>query len=99
MVFLHLPADTALGMSDDGCELAGYGPLPGPIAREIMTNPHSLWRTVFTDPGSGAVHDIGRRRYRPTAAIRDLVAVRDAECTAPVGLFTIQQTGATTRVC
>ncbi|MDV6012181.1 DUF222 domain-containing protein [Haloechinothrix sp. LS1_15] len=81
-VFLHMPIDTALGISDSGCELAGYGPLPGPIAREIMSNPNSLWRKVLTDPASGAVHDVGRR-YRPTAAIRDLVAIRDAECTIP----------------
>lgn len=80
MVFLHMPVDAALGLTDQGCELAGYGPIPAPIARDIMTNPHSLWRKVLTDPESGAVRDVGRRRYRPTQAIRDFVAVRDREC-------------------
>ncbi|SNR48580.1 protein of unknown function [Haloechinothrix alba] len=82
-VFLHMPINTALGMSDTGCELSGYGPLPAPIARHILAGENSVWRTVLTDPASGAVLDVGRRRYRPTTAIRDLVAVRDAECTTP----------------
>nr|WP_246361276.1 HNH endonuclease signature motif containing protein [Haloechinothrix aidingensis] len=82
-VFLHMPVDAALGMTDTGCELSGYGPLPAPIARQIMGSEDSVWRKVLTDPASGAVLDVGRRRYRPTTAIRDLVAVRDAECTAP----------------
>ncbi|SNR36470.1 hypothetical protein SAMN06265360_103247, partial [Haloechinothrix alba] len=82
-VFLHMPIDTALGMTETGCELSGYGPLPAPIARHILASENSVWRTVLTDPASGAVLDVGRRRYRPTTAIRDLVAVRDAECTTP----------------
>nr|WP_246360967.1 DUF222 domain-containing protein [Haloechinothrix aidingensis] len=82
-VYLHMPIDTALGMADTGCELSGYGPLPAPIARHILASRHSVWRKVLTDPASGAVLDVGRRRYRPTTAIRDLIAVRDAECTTP----------------
>ncbi|MCP2255775.1 hypothetical protein LY13_004557 [Prauserella aidingensis] len=39
MVHLHMPIDTALTITDDGCELDGYGPIPAPIARDIMTNP------------------------------------------------------------
>ncbi|WP_199435568.1 HNH endonuclease, partial [Qaidamihabitans albus] len=81
--FLHLPVDTALTMSEQGCELAGYGPIPAPIAREIMTNPASTWRAVLTDPATGAPVDLGRRRRRPSALIRDLVAVRDRECATP----------------
>lgn len=80
MVFLHIPIDAALTITDDGCELAGYGPIPGPIAREIMTNEHSLWRTVLTEPGTGALKDLGRRRRRPSQTLRDLIAVRDREC-------------------
>lgn len=79
MVYLHMPIDTALCMSDDGAELAGYGPVPGPIAREIATHPGSVWRKVLTDPGSGVPQDISRRR-RPTQAMRELVAARDREC-------------------
>lgn len=82
-VFLHLPATTALTIGDDGAELSGYGPLPGPVAREIMTGRSSVWRKVLTDPGTGAPMDLGATRRRPTQAIRDFVAVRDTECTMP----------------
>ncbi|WP_211323423.1 HNH endonuclease signature motif containing protein, partial [Amycolatopsis palatopharyngis] len=82
-VFLHMPIDTALTMSDTGCELTGYGPIPAPIAREIMTRPGSVWRTVLTDPATGAVRDLGRTRRRPSAFLRELIQVRDRECTTP----------------
>jgi hypothetical protein len=80
MVFLHMPIDTALTMSDTGCELSGYGPLPGAVAREIMTHPDSMLRAVLTDPATGAVRDLGRSRRRPSVFLRDFVAARDREC-------------------
>lgn len=79
-VFVHLPIDTALTMSDAGAELSGYGPIPGPIAREIMYQPKSVWRLALTDPRTGIVHDLGRRRYRPSRDIRELIIARDREC-------------------
>ncbi|MFB9729086.1 HNH endonuclease signature motif containing protein [Haloechinothrix salitolerans] len=83
VVYVHVPVTTALTMTDTGAELAGYGEIPGPIAREIMTNPRSVWRAVLTDPGTGAVTDLGRSRRRPTQLIRDLVNARDRECSVP----------------
>ncbi|GAA1247702.1 HNH endonuclease signature motif containing protein [Prauserella halophila] len=83
MVYLHVPVDAALSLSDDGCELDGYGPVPAPIAREIMTNERSIWRAVLCDPGTGEPVDLGRRRRRPSAVIRELVRVRDRECVMP----------------
>jgi hypothetical protein len=80
MVFLHMPMDTALTMSDSGCELSGYGPIPGAVAREIMTNPDSVLRTVLTDPASSTVRDLGRSRRNPSVFLRDFVAARDREC-------------------
>ncbi|WP_246381512.1 DUF222 domain-containing protein [Prauserella isguenensis] len=82
-VYLHMPADAALSISDDGCELDGYGPVPAAIAREIMTNPRSIWRAVLCDPGTGEPLDLGRTRRRPSATIRELVRVRDRECIMP----------------
>jgi hypothetical protein len=79
-VFLHIPIGTALGLTEDGCELVGHGPIPGGIGRQIMNNPCSVWRTVLTDPTTGAVLDVGRKRYRPPPALADLVHVRDREC-------------------
>ncbi|GAA5118127.1 HNH endonuclease signature motif containing protein [Haloechinothrix salitolerans] len=83
VVYLHMPITTALTMTDSGAELAGYGEIPGPIAREIMTNPRSVWRAILTDPGTGAITDLGRSRRHPTQLIRDLVNARDRECTVP----------------
>jgi hypothetical protein len=80
MVFLHMPITTALTMTDHGCELAGYGPIPAPIAREIMTNPKSVLRKVLVDPGTGKIEGLGRTRRRPNQALRDLIAARDREC-------------------
>jgi len=80
MVFLHMPITTALTMTDHGCELAGYGPIPGPVAREIMSNPKSVLRKVLVDPGTGRIEGLGRTRRRPNQALRDLIAARDREC-------------------
>ena len=82
-IFLHVPLTTALSITDHGCELAGHGPIPGEIARQIMNDPNSVWRKVLTDPASGAVLDVGRKRRRPPAALDDFVKVRDRECLAP----------------
>jgi hypothetical protein len=82
-VFIHIPIGTALGVTQDGCELAGHGPIPGGIARNIMNQPDSIWRTVLTNPTTGAVLDVGRNRYRPPPALTDLVHVRDRECRMP----------------
>lgn len=83
MVYLHMPIDAALGIGDDGCELAGYGPVPGAIARHIMGNENSVWRKVICDPATGAPLDLGRRRYRPNTAIREIIHARDRECAIP----------------
>ncbi|MCR3719351.1 protein of unknown function (DUF222) [Prauserella flava] len=82
-VYVHLPVDAALSISDTGCELDGYGPIPAPIAREIMTGPESVWRAVLCDSATGEPLDLGRTRRRPTATIRELVRVRDRECVVP----------------
>ncbi|WP_020667535.1 HNH endonuclease signature motif containing protein [Amycolatopsis nigrescens] len=82
-VFIHIPLDTALGIREDGCELVGHGPIPGEFGRQLMNQPNSVWRKVLTDPVSGTVRDIGRKRYRPPADLAELVRVRDRTCRAP----------------
>ncbi|WP_285491248.1 HNH endonuclease signature motif containing protein [Amycolatopsis taiwanensis] len=82
-VYVHVPIDAALGITNTGCELSGHGPIAGDIAREIMRDPNSVWRKVTCDPVSGAVLDVGRTRYRPPAALDEFVRVRDRECLAP----------------
>lgn len=82
-VYVHVPIDAALGITDTGCELVGHGPIPGEIARQIASDPNSVWRKVTCDPVSGTVLDVGRTRYRPPAALDEFVRVRDRECRMP----------------
>ncbi|WP_311469624.1 DUF222 domain-containing protein [uncultured Actinomyces sp.] len=56
-------------------------PIPGVAARALAAG--GTWRRIVTDPLSGAVLDVGRRRYRPPAALADLVRARDRACTHP----------------
>jgi hypothetical protein len=81
-IFLHIPIGTALGITEHGCTLEGHGPVPGAVGREIMNDPTSIWRTVFTDT-AGVVRDVGRTRRRPPAALAELIRVRDRECRMP----------------
>ncbi|WP_075850495.1 HNH endonuclease signature motif containing protein [Saccharomonospora sp. CUA-673] len=83
MVYLHMPIDTALSMSETGASIDGIGPIPAAYAREIMTNPKSLWRKVLCDPATGNPVDLGRSSYRPNSTIRKLVEVRDRMCVVP----------------
>lgn len=82
-VFVHVPVDAALKIDDQGCELVGHGPIPAEVARGLMTDPNSVLRKVVTDPVTGHVRDVGRTRYRPPAAMSDVVRVRDRTCRMP----------------
>jgi hypothetical protein len=82
-VFLHVPLDTALGITDKACELVGHGTIPAALARDIMNNPNSVWHKVLVDPFTGAVKDIGRTRYRPSRSLDQLVRARDRTCRMP----------------
>lgn len=78
-----LAAATGLGLDDQPGELAGYGPIPGSLARELAGDPDSTWRRILTDPESGALLDVGRTTYRPPAALADHVRARDRRCRFP----------------
>ena len=56
-------------------------PVPALLARALAAG--GTWRRIVTDPLSGAVLDVGRTRYRPPAALADLVRARDRACTHP----------------
>ncbi len=56
-------------------------PVPDAVARALAAG--GTWRRLVTDPLSGAVIDVGRTRYRPPAALADLVRARDGACTHP----------------
>ena len=80
---LYLSLDTYLGLNENPGQLAGHGPIPASLAREILAGPDTVLRRILTDPRTGHVLDVGRTRYRPTAAIRDFVQIRDQTCRRP----------------
>jgi Domain of unknown function (DUF222)/HNH endonuclease len=84
-VDVTVPAVTLAGGTQPG-ELAGYGPIDADTARLLAAGGFSrdtTWRRLLTDPVSGAVLDVGRRRYRPPAALAEHVRVRDRSCVFP----------------
>jgi hypothetical protein len=76
-----LDAATALHLAEEPGYVPGYGWVPAPIAREILADADS-WRRWLLDDASRQIIDAGTMRYRPSTALRDLVAGRDITCTA-----------------
>jgi hypothetical protein len=81
--FLYLDFATYLGLNENPAEFAGHGPISAALARELLAGPDTILRRIITDPLTGQVHDLGRTRYRPTAAMAEFVRVRDRECRRP----------------
>ncbi|TNC17087.1 DUF222 domain-containing protein [Georgenia sp. 311] len=62
--------------------LEGYGPITPDVARALALR-GGTWRRLVTDPLSGRLLDVGRTRYRPPAALAELVRLRDRTCVSP----------------
>jgi hypothetical protein len=62
-------------------EMAGYGPIPADLARELAAD--GTWRRLLTDPASGVLLDYGRTTYKPPAGLADFVRARDMTCRFP----------------
>lgn len=78
---LTVNATTMAGLDEHPAELAGYGPIPAPVAREIAAR--AAWRAVGADPSTGEMAARSTRVYRPGAQLVGLVVDRDATCTFP----------------
>lgn len=74
-------AATALHLADEPGYVPGYGWVPASIAREILADADS-WRRWLVDDTTRTLLDAGSVRYRPSEALRDLIAARDVTCTA-----------------
>ncbi|WP_081900390.1 HNH endonuclease signature motif containing protein [Allokutzneria albata] len=79
-VNVTMPATTALGLDQTPAVLAGYGPLPAHLPRELAAD--GVWKRILTNPVDGTAVDVSARSYRPPAALRDLVWARYPTCTA-----------------
>jgi hypothetical protein len=73
-------AGTLLGLDDRAGYLAGYGPIPAELAREIAQD--ATWRALFTDR-DGHFKDLSTRAYRPGAELSRTIRARDVTCTFP----------------
>lgn len=82
-VGLTIPALELLANPERGtANLEGYGPIPIGVAVRLAAAAPSL-RPILTDPWTGSVLDLGRKRYKPSKALRDFLRVRDEHCRFP----------------
>lgn len=83
-VLVTMSVESLLGIPETPGELARWGPITANHARRLARRPDTTWRRLLTDPMTGAVLDVGRTRYQPTAAITDHVLTRDGgRCKRP----------------
>ena len=60
----------------------GLGPIPIATARRLCGGSKD-WMRVLTHPETGMILSVGRRKYRPPKALRQLVKWRAGRCLAP----------------
>ncbi len=63
-------------------DLEGHGPIPMALALQLAKDAPSII-PVLTDPFSGAVMDVGRKRYKPTRVLKEFLRARDQHCCYP----------------
>jgi hypothetical protein len=81
-VALTIPALSLLGQDAGFAVLDGAGPIDINTARTLCAVAPSFTR-VLTDPVSSAILDLDRTQYRPTAALKRWLALRDVTCVFP----------------
>jgi len=80
-VKVTVPLSSLLGLDQQPGELAGYGPIPAELAKELAAD--ATWRRLLTDPANGVLVDYGRTTYRPPTGLADFVRARDKTCRFP----------------
>ena len=80
-VRVTIPYTALLGADDLPGDLAGYGPIPAEVARDLAAR--GTWRRILTDPPSGRPLDYGTTRYRPPSHLAGVVITRDQTCQFP----------------
>jgi hypothetical protein len=83
-VQLVMTDQTLLAADDEPARLTGYGPVPAPIARQLLRDlpaQTKTWiRRLYTSPDTGRISGIDGRRRRFTGRLRKLLIVRDEIC-------------------
>nr|WP_184906172.1 HNH endonuclease signature motif containing protein [Amycolatopsis umgeniensis] len=82
---IHVYVDllTLVGARNDPATLAGYGPIPDWLVREIASDSSSTWSRLITDSATGQLLEAGADKYRSPASLARLIMARDRECTQP----------------
>ena len=78
-VTIDLP--TLLGLAENPGQLAGYGPIPAAVARELASD--AKWKRFVTEPQTGNLLDFGRESYEPPQHLKDFLIARDRTCRFP----------------
>ena len=78
-VTIDLP--TLLGLAENPGQLAGYGPIPASVARELASD--AQWKRFITEPQTGNLLDFGRESYEPPQRLKDFLIARDRTCRFP----------------
>jgi hypothetical protein len=78
-VTVDLP--TLLGLAENPGQLAGYGPIPASVARELASD--AKWKRFITEPQTGNLLDFGRESYEPPQHLKDFLIARDRTCRFP----------------
>jgi hypothetical protein len=78
-VTIDLP--TLLGLTENPGQLAGYGPIPASVARELASD--AKWKRFITEPQTGNLLDFGRESYEPPQQLKDFLIARDRTCRFP----------------
>ncbi len=81
-VVITVPALTAFGLSDEPGVLDGYGLIDPETARRLAALAPS-WIRLFTDPVTGAVLELGKKRYTVPKDLRTWLELRDQTCRFP----------------
>ncbi|WP_370451418.1 DUF222 domain-containing protein, partial [Amycolatopsis sp. WAC 01416] len=82
-VHVYVDLLTLAGAREDPATLAGHGPIPGWLVREIAADPGSTWSRLITDPTTGQLLEASPGTYRSPASLARLIKARDRECTHP----------------
>ena len=81
-VIVDLP--TLLGLQDNDGEIVGGGELAGDTIRGLVAqDTTATMRRLVTDPMTGHLLDIGRKRYVIPDALREFIVLRDQRCRFP----------------
>lgn len=82
---LVMTPETLIGASPRAARFGDGSPLPAAVARDVALAPSApRWlRRIFTDPATGVVTGVDRRRRRFTPAQGRVIAARDQHCRLP----------------